>query len=112
MDELIYTSVVELARMIRNKEISSEELVSAYLARIEVVNPKLNAVVQLTAETALDSARAADIALGRGELKGILHGVPMTIKDSFDTAGVISTGGTQGRAQFRPGKKTRQLLHA
>jgi amidase len=104
MDEIIYRSVVELARAIRDKEVSSQEVVQAYLARIEAVNPKINAVVQLAAEQALKAAKEADATLAKGKIKGALHGVPMTIKDSLDTAGVISTGGTLGRAHFIPEK--------
>ncbi len=104
MSELIYSSVVQLAKAIKAKEISSVELVEAYLKRIEEVNPKLNAVVQLRAEEALGEARLADEALARGESNGLLHGIPMTIKDSLDTAGVITTGGTLGRKDFVPEK--------
>ena len=102
MDELIYTSATSLARAIREKQVSSQEVVEAYIHRIEAVNPQLNAVVQLTAGTALTQARQADAALARGESKGPLHGVPITIKDSFDTEGVISTAGTKGRASYVP----------
>jgi amidase len=102
MDELIYASAARLANAIRTKQVSSYETVTAYLERIEAVNPKLNAVVQLTAETALEQARQADAGLARGEVKGPLHGLPLTLKDSLDTAGVISTGGTTGRARFIP----------
>ena len=82
MDEIIYSSATELARAIREREVSSEEVVGAHLARIEEVNPKLNAVVQLTADAALARAREADAALARGESWGPLHGVPVTIKDA------------------------------
>ncbi len=102
MDEIIYASATELARAIRRKEVSSEEVVGAYLKRIEEVNPTLNAVVHLTAESARREAREADAALARGESKGVLHGVPVTIKDAFETAGVVSCGGTKGRAGFVP----------
>lgn len=102
MDELIYASATALAKAIRTKKVSSVEVIDAHLHRIEAVNPKLNAVVQLTADTARAQARQADAALARSDLKGPLHGVPMTIKDSLDTAGVISTGGTKGRASFVP----------
>jgi amidase len=102
MDELIYASATALARAIRAKEITSLEVVDAYLERIETVNPQLNAVVQVGADVARDQARAADAALARGKVKGPLHGVPMTFKDSLDTAGVISTGGTTGRRSFVP----------
>src|SRR5258708_36991595 len=102
MDELVFTSATSLAQAIRDKRVSSQEVVEAYIHRIEVINPQLNAVVQLTADTALTQARQADVALARGEIKGALHGVPITIKDSFDTGGVISTAGTQGRASYVP----------
>lgn len=102
MDELVYTSATSLAQAIRDKRVSSQEVVEAYIHRIEAVNPQLNAVVQLTADTALTQARQADVALARGEIKGPLHGVPITIKDSFDTEGVISTAGTKGRASYVP----------
>jgi amidase len=102
MDEFIYASATELARAIRAKEVSSEEVVDACLERIEKVNPKLNAVVQLTADAARAQAREADAALAQAHIKGPLHGVPITIKDNIDTAGVICTGGTKGRASFVP----------
>ena len=102
MDELIYTSATSLAQAIRDKRVSSYEVVEAYIHRIEAVNPQLNAVVQLNAEPALIQAKQADVALARGEIKGPLHGVPITIKDSFDTEGIISTAGTKGRASYIP----------
>jgi amidase len=101
-DELIYTSATALAQAIRDTTVSSAEVVQAHLERIEAVNPLLNAVVQVTAETARAQAKAADAALARGEVKGPLHGVPVTIKDAIETAGVISTGGTLGRAAYTP----------
>jgi amidase len=102
MDKIIYSSAAALAKAIRAKQVSSEEVVNAYLKRMRAVNPKLNAVVQETADTARQQARAADDAVARGDLIGPLHGVPMTIKDTLNTAGVISTAGTQGRAAFVP----------
>ena len=95
-------SAASLARAIREKELSSAEVVTAYLERITAVNPRLNAVVQMCAERALAEARRADATLARGESVAPLHGVPFTIKDNLDTAGVISTGGTKGRARFMP----------
>ncbi|MEW5958380.1 MAG: amidase [Chloroflexota bacterium] len=102
MAELIYASATALAKAIRHKEVSSQEVIEACLARIEAVNPRLNAVVQLAAETARQQARAADQALARAEPLGPLHGVPFTIKDSLDTAGIITTAGTMGRRSFVP----------
>jgi len=100
--DLMRCTVVQLAEMIRRKEVSSLEVVDACLARIEQVNPKLNAVVALVADEARAKARAADKALASGAATGPLHGVPMTLKDSLDTAGVISTAGTRGRKNFIP----------
>ena len=102
MNPITTASAAALARAIRDREFSSSAVVDAYLQRIEAVNPGLNAVVQLTADAARSQARAADAALARGEALGPLHGVPMTLKDSIDTAGVITTGGTKGRASFIP----------
>ena len=100
--ELIFASATEQARAIREKQITSEELTQACLKRLAEVNPKLNAVVQLPANTALAEARAADRALAHGEIKGPFDGVPFTLKDAIETAGVISTGGTLGRANYVP----------
>lgn len=92
-----------LARKIRDKDLTSEELVSDHLERIGKINPRINAIVAFS-EHALEQARAADQKLARGEPVGPLHGVPMTIKDCFDTAGIISTWGTLGRKDFVPEK--------
>jgi amidase len=78
------------------------EVVNACLARIERVNPKLNAVVHLVGDYSRKAALEADAAIARREAVGPLHGVPMTIKDSLDTAGVVTTGGTTGRRAFVP----------
>jgi amidase len=93
--ELCFLSASALGDRIRRREVSSVEATGACLARIEEVNPRLNAVVML-APRALDDARDADAALRRGDLRGPLHGVPFTLKDSLDTAGVTTTAGTVG----------------
>lgn len=100
--ELLDAPVKTLARAVRGKEISSDELVRAYLERIEAINPWLNAVVRITAESALEHARQADAMLARGTSLGPLHGIPMTIKDSLNTAGVVTTWGMEERADFVP----------
>jgi amidase len=102
MHEWIYKSATAMAAAIRNKEISAYELVRTCLARIEEVNPRLNAVVQICAERALDEARHADQALSQGDVIGPLLGVPFTLKDAIETKGVICTGGTEGRAHYVP----------
>ena len=100
--DLLFSSAASIAQAIRGREVSAAETVEAHLRRIDEVNPKLNAVVQLASERAMDEARAADAALARGEPLGPLHGVPITIKDSHDTEGIVSTGGTMGRKDFVP----------
>ena len=100
MDEIIYSSATNILKAIHNKEVSSEGVVDAHLKRIQEVNPQLNAVVQLRADPARAEAREADAALARGESKGPLHGLPVTIKECIETAGVIWTGGTAGRASY------------
>ena len=102
MDDLIYSSATSLAKSIREKKVSSTEVVDAYLKRIEEVNPQLNCMVQVSDETARAQAKEADAALARGEIKGPLHGVPMTTKDSIATAGVVTTSGTVGRKSYVP----------
>jgi Asp-tRNA(Asn)/Glu-tRNA(Gln) amidotransferase A subunit family amidase len=99
MDKIIHSSAKALAQAIRTEEISSEEVIEEYLQRIEDVNPKLNAIVQLHANEAREQARKADAALALGELKGPLHGVPITIKDNAETKGMISTSGTNVETQ-------------
>ena len=102
MTDIIYASAKSMAQAIQDKELSAVELVDAHLARIEEVNPAINAVVQLAADRARAEATEADDALARGESKGALHGVPFTLKDSIDTEGIITTGGTMGRKEFVP----------
>src|SRR4051794_10668245 len=102
MNELVSASAMELARRIRAREVSALGVVQAYLERIVAVNPQINALVQITADQALDAARAADTALARSEIRGPLHGVPFTVKDVVEVAGVVSAAGLSERADFRP----------
>ncbi|MCE2404756.1 MAG: amidase [Dehalococcoidia bacterium] len=102
MDEILYGSAGALAGAISDGKLSSAEVVEAHLDRIQEVNPRLNAVVQVRAEAALEDARRADADRARGVVHGPLHGVPMTIKDSLDTEGVVTTGGTKGRQAYVP----------
>ena len=96
MDEALFQPATEAARVLRRRELSSRELTQALLDRIERINPALNAVVELRAERALAEAAAADEAAAQGGRLGPLHGVPMTIKDSFDVAGLHTTWGNPG----------------
>lgn len=102
--DVLSKSATQVAKMLRDKQISAVELVKRCYARIDEVNPKINAVVFFCRERALAEAAQADLMLASGTALGPLHGVPFTIKDSFDTAGVVSTGGTLGRKDYVPGK--------
>jgi aspartyl-tRNA(Asn)/glutamyl-tRNA(Gln) amidotransferase subunit A len=85
-----YKDATELAALIRTKQLSSREVVQAHLDRIKTINPKVNAIVTLLAEDALKGADLTDKAVKNGEALGLLHGVPFTIKDAIDTAGVLT----------------------
>jgi aspartyl-tRNA(Asn)/glutamyl-tRNA(Gln) amidotransferase subunit A len=92
---LFYLDATELARLIRTKAVSPVEVVQAHLDRISAVNPKINAVVTLMADDALRAAGLAEAAVMRGDTLGPLHGVPFSIKDALDTAGVVTQRGSR-----------------
>jgi len=91
VSELWRMSAVELAAMIRDREVSSREVIQAHLDRIEVVNPYLNAIVRLLPDQALAAADAADRAVAAQTALGPLHGVPFTVKENIDLAGTPTT---------------------
>ncbi|HXH85024.1 MAG TPA: amidase [Candidatus Tectomicrobia bacterium] len=93
-DEVCFMTATALAAQIRARALSVTEVVRAHLARIERVNPKVNAIVTLTAERALDEARAKDAALARGEAAGPLFGLPVAHKDLVPTRGIRTTWGS------------------
>lgn len=101
-DELFYRSATELSAMLRAKQVSAREVVAAHLERIEAVNHRVNAIVTLTAESALDHAAAQDQLAAHGEFAGPLHGLPVAHKDNHLTAGVRTTFGSLSRADFVP----------
>ncbi len=94
MTDICFLPATELARRIREKELSAVEVMEAHIAQIERVNPALNAVVTFLPEQALEKAKAADAALARGEKVGPLHGLPMLHKDTNETAGIRTTYGS------------------
>lgn len=100
-DQLTSRSVVELASLIKTKQVSPVAVVAAYLERIERLNPPVNAIVTL-APDALHQARTAETALVRGDAIGPLHGVPLTIKDTIATAGLTTTSGSRLRENYVP----------
>jgi amidase len=93
-DDLCFTPAVELAARIARRDVSVTEVVQAHLAQIERVNPRVNAVVTLTAERALAEARDKDAALARGVRPGPLFGVPVVHKDLVPTRGIRTTYGS------------------
>jgi amidase len=93
MDDRAFASATELTNQIRDRRIGCVELLEFYLARAERHNPALNAIVVWQVDQARERARAADAALARGERWGSLHGIPMTVKESFNVAGQPTTFG-------------------
>jgi amidase len=116
LDTLLNLSATAMARLIRERQISSLELITAHLKQIGNINPSLNAVVELLADSALLDAKAADAQLvnkksARGEPCGPLHGVPISIKDSIDVRGTRCTAGTLGRKNAAPSGRDATLVH-
>jgi len=93
MVDLAFEPAHVLARKLRRREVSSEELMRLYLDRVARHNPKINAIVVMDGDKALSQAREADRELARGEVRGPLHGLPMTVKESYDVAGWKTTWG-------------------
>ena len=104
--ELHWKSATEIARLIREKKVTASDVLEHFLTRVDRFNPKLNAIIWQDRDRARKRAIAADAALTRGQVWGPLHGVPMTIKESYNVAGSPTTWGdpvlkdnvTKGRA--------------
>lgn len=99
---LVHLNAHQLAQAIRERQASTVEVVQAHLAHIAQHNPALNAIVTLDEERALERAKEADAALTRGEIWGSLHGVPVTIKDVYETAGLRTTSSFKPLARYVP----------
>ncbi len=95
-------TAIDLAARIRRKELSAREVMTAHLARIERVNPAVNAIVTLVADRAMADAARADEQLARRATPGILHGLPVAHKDLVDTAGIRTTRGSPFYRDFVP----------
>ena len=93
-DDLCFASIHDLSTMIRKKEISPVEVAEAHLRRIEALNPKLFAYQTVTAELAVEAARAAEAEIMSGRWRGPMHGIPYGAKDIVETAGVLTTHGS------------------
>ena len=103
MEELLQAPLRRIAAAIAQGEVTSEAVTRGFLNRIAAVNDKLNAVICIDADSAIKRATNADAAMKAGEMQGPLHGVPITMKDSLDTIDHVSTWGTSGRREVRPG---------
>jgi amidase len=93
-DAIYFMTATELAGLIRRREVSVREVIEAHIRRIEAVNPRVNAIVTLVAEQALDEADVADAAVALGEPLGPLHGLPIAVKDAHRTRGIRTTQGS------------------
>lgn len=102
VEQLAFLPAVELLGLLRGGEVSSRELLAMYLERVARINPTVNAIVTLDAERAAERARRADDARAHGEDWGPLHGLPITVKDVFETAGVRTTAGATELANYVP----------
>ena len=115
MKELAFLSAIELTDMIQQKKITSVELLEIYLQRIKRHNPALNAIVAMDEKASLLQAQKADAALAKGESWGPLHGLPITIKDTFEVAGLPCTSGSPKLKNHIPTKNAvavQSLLNA
>ncbi len=110
MTDLLSLSGIAQGRLIAEGAISSEDLVRAHIARMEAVNPALNAAVEVLAESALAAARESDGRRARGRLLGPLDGVPFSIKDSIEVAGTVCTAGTWGYRNAPPSTEDATLV--
>src|SRR3954447_15730580 len=100
--DLARATATEVLAALRARHVSSVELLDAYFARVDALNPRVNAVVTLDAERARARAAEADAAAARGDRWGPLHGLPVSVKDALDTAGVRTTGGSKDFADRVP----------
>lgn len=100
--ELCGLSIARAAKLLATREISALELTEAYLARIEAVDPQINAYITVTAERAIDDAKRATEEMQAGRTLGKLHGIPVGLKDLYETAGIRTTGGGKFHADYIP----------
>lgn len=114
-NDLTLLTIAEAAERIRRREVSPVELTEAYLARIGRLNPSINAYVTVTAGRAKSDAAAAEKAIAAGEYRGPLHGIPIGLKDLYDTAGIETAGGSKilrRRVPERDSTAARKLAEA
>tara|TARA_B100000686_G_C16755580_1_gene955229 strand:+ start:732 stop:2183 length:1452 start_codon:yes stop_codon:yes gene_type:complete len=101
MNDISFLSAKQLTSLIRRRKLSSLELLDHYIDRIERYNPSLNAIITKDFDQARDSARIADGDIANGVMRGPLHGLPMTVKESFDVAGLPTTWGVPDQRGYK-----------
>ena len=104
MHELAYVPATKVGALIQTRKVSAEEVTKLALQRISDHNPRLNAIVAMDEEAALHTAREADKEIKCGQIRGPLHGVPITVKDSFSTTGLATTSGCTALKGYVPDK--------
>lgn len=102
VNSIALQSAVQMGRRMASGELSAEQILDAVLEQVRALNGTLNAIVTLNEAGAREQARSADEARARGESLGPLHGIPITIKDSFETAGLLTTSGFPGLKNHIP----------
>ena len=100
--DLHFLSIAEAARLIERRALSPVELTRAFLDRIAAIDPQLNAYLLVTADRALDQARAAEAEIMAGRYRGAMHGIPFALKDIYCTAGIRTTSHSRTRADYVP----------
>src|SRR4029077_177752 len=114
-EALCYLTVAEASKLIRARKLSPLELTEAYLERIAGLAPILHAFITVTADLARRQARAAEREIARGAYRGPMHGIPMALKDIFDTRGILTSGHSpvcNDRIPTRDATVTRRLYEA
>ena len=102
--DIPFLSATGLSRLIKTREVSPVEAVQAYLERIDRVDGKLNSYITICGDEALEVARDAENAIARGEYIGPMHGIPVAVKDQFNTKGILTTCGSSILSDFVPGE--------
>jgi aspartyl-tRNA(Asn)/glutamyl-tRNA(Gln) amidotransferase subunit A len=100
--ELTSLNLHEAAKLVKTRQISPVELAQAHLARIAQLDPRLNCFITITPELALQQAREAEAEIGRGNYRGALHGIPLALKDLYETQGIRTTAGSTFFAEYIP----------
>ena len=100
--EICYTSAGDLSKLVQSKEISPVEIIEAHLSRIDETEPVLNSFITLLANEARTAARQAEKDIQAGRYKGPLHGIPVALKDLYNTGGVRTTSGSKIFDTFVP----------